>query len=257
MCKPTFYGIEYEINPWMDMKQGADRKLAISQWEQLSVTLTQLGAMVQFVDPVEHLPDMVFTANAGLVSGNRVILSNFRHKERQGEAPQYQRWFEVNGYTVETLPKEHPFEGEGDALFVGQILFAGYIYRSDVYSHDLIAERLGIEVLSLQLTDPRFYHLDTCFCPLAPDTAAYVPTAFDDYARKVLTANIPHLIEIGEADAEKFAANTVVLGSDVVMNAGCDAFARVLEDRGFCIHPVDLSQFLRAGGSAKCLVLRL
>jgi N-dimethylarginine dimethylaminohydrolase len=158
---------------------------------------------------------------------------------------------------VELLPTKYAFEGEGDALFVGNDLFVGYRFRTDVHAHRLIGEMLGLRVISLHLTDGYFYHLDTCFCPLGPDVAAYYPPAFDAYAQQVLKAHIPRLFEVSEADTRRFAANAVVVEKNVVMNVGCDAFQRTLEAEGFCVYPVDLSQFLLAGGSAKCLVLRL
>lgn len=257
MCRPDFYGVEYEINPWMDRRRAPDREKARQQWQELYETLHGLGAHIELIEPAPRQPDMVFTANAGLVVGGRVILSNFRHKERQGETPYFRRWFESRGYAVETLPAEHPFEGEGDALFCGGKLFAGYLYRSDVFSHRLLSERLGVEVLSLQLTDPRYYHLDTCFCPLRAGLAAYYPAAFDVYAQKVLSENITELIEISEADAARFAANAVVLGNAVVLNAGSAKFSDSLRGHGREVFEVDLSQFLRAGGAAKCLILQL
>jgi N-dimethylarginine dimethylaminohydrolase len=258
MCPPDYYGIEYEINPWMNRQRQADRTLARQQWEQLRATLIeQVGACLQAVDAVSGLPDMTFTANAGLVHGCRVILSNFRYTERRFEATHFRRWFEAHGYQVELMPTEYAFEGEGDALFVGDQLFAGYRFRTDVHTHRLIGELLGCQVLSLQLVDAYFYHLDTCFCPLAPDMAAYYPPAFDAYAQRVLANNIPRLLEISDRDAHRFGANAVVVGKHLVVNAGCDSFQQSLEAEGFHVYPVELSQFLLAGGSAKCLVLRL
>ena len=258
MCSPDYYGIEYEINPWMDRQRSTKLGLALKQWEQLRATLAkQTGVSILTVNPVQGLPDMVFTANAGLVYGNRAILSNFRHAERQGEAIHFHRWFERFACQVEALPAKYAFEGEGDALFMGDQLFVGYHFRTDVNAHRRIGEMLGLHVISLHLTDPYFYHLDTCFCPLGPNIAAYYPPAFDTYAQQVLKANIPRLLEISSHDARRFAANAVVVGKNVVMNTGCDSFRRTLEAEGFRVYPVDLSQFLLAGGSAKCLVLHL
>src|SRR5205085_12484638 len=142
--------------------------------------------------------------NAGLIRDDRVVLSNFRHQQRQGEAPIFRRWFEARGLRVETLPPTVYFEGEGDALFLGERLFAGYRWRSDARAHYLLGEILGVQVLSLELMDPRFYHLDTCFCPLDSATAAYYPGAFDEYARRVLEANVPQLIPVDEKEAARF-----------------------------------------------------
>ena len=122
----------------------------------------------------------------GLVLGQNVVLSRFFHKERQGEEPFFKQWFEQQGHTVYELPKDLPFEGAGDALFdrEGRWLWAGYGFRSELDSHPLIAKWLDVEVLSLRLMDERFYHLDTCFCPLANGYLLYYPPAFDSYSNR-------------------------------------------------------------------------
>ena len=258
MAPPDFYGIEYEINPWMSRSRPASRTKAMQQWRALRrILIDDLDGEVLEVRPKPGLPDLVFTANAGLVVGRRAILSNFRHPERQAEAPVFREWFEANGFTVETLPPERDFEGEGDALFAGETLFAGYHFRSDVQSHGLIGELLGVRVISLQLTDPWYYHLDTCFCPLNADTVAYYPPAFDDYARRAIEAHVLHRIELHPDEAQRFAANAVVVGKNVALNAGCPRFEAALRDLGFTPHPTLLDEFQKAGGSAKCLTLHL
>jgi N-dimethylarginine dimethylaminohydrolase len=264
MCLPRHYGIDYEINPWMDRRRQVDRRRAIAQWRNLyraltSETATPGGpvAEVELLAPQRGLPDLVFTANAGLVYGDRFVPSRFRHVERAGEEPIFRAWFAEHGFELVDLPEGCAFEGAGDALFCGENLFAGYHYRSDIRSHRMLSERLGVPVLSLELVDPRFYHLDTCFCPLDRESAIYYPGAFDDYGRRVLQERIPHLIGITDEDAALFGANAVVLGRDVFLNAGCDTLYRQLEERGFQPHAVELGEFLKSGGSAKCLTLDL
>ncbi len=256
MCPPDFYGIEYEINPWMDLRRPADPARACAQWRALYEVLTgALGVRVERLTPTQGLPDLVFTANAGLVVPGRFIASRFLHPERQKEQPTYDAWFRARNYAVETLPEGTCFEGEGDALWLGDTLFAGYRIRSDVRSHQAIAATLGCEVLSLELVDPRFYHLDTCFCPLDDRRVLYYPSAFDEYGRRVITQFVPEPIAVDDADALRFACNAVVVGRDIVVQAGCDALETTLRAAGFTPHPVDLSEFHKAGGSAKCLVL--
>jgi N-dimethylarginine dimethylaminohydrolase len=258
MCPPDYYGIEYEINPWMDRKRGADREKAIAQWEALYATLTgPVGATVELLEPVRGLPDMVFTANAGLVAGKRFIPSRFRHPVRSGEEPHFHRWFESNGYEVLSLPEGCIFEGAGDALACGETLFAGYHFRSHVSSHRELSRLLGTRVLSLELTDPRFYHLDTCFCPLDPDSAIYYPDAFDRYAQRVLAGGVSRPMLADAPDAARFGCNAVVVDRHVVLNAGCEGLRRRLEESGYKVHEVDLSEYLKSGGAAKCLTLRL
>src|SRR5262249_40485039 len=149
------------------------------------------------------------------------------------------------------------FEGAGDALFCGETLFAGYRFRSDVRSHQWVADRLGVEVLPMELVDPRFYHLDTCFCPLSEREAIYYPGALDDYGRSVLRDRIPGLVEVSSEEAVSFSCNAVVVGRSVVLNAGVPKLTGALEAAGYRVHPLTLTEFIKSGGSAKCLTLRL
>lgn len=257
MCPPDFYGIEYEINPWMSRSRQSDREQAEAQWAALRGILERCGAEVQILPPVEGLPDMVFTANAALMYGRRAILARFRPEQRRGETPYVADWLAARGYDVESIPTEFAFEGAGDALFCGETLFAGYRIRSDARGHQLIAERLGCPVIPVELVNTRYYHLDTCFCPLDPETAIYFPAAFDSYALLAIRSRIPNLIEVCEDEATRFACNAVVVGRTVVTNEGCPQLHADLAAHGFSPLETPLDEFLKAGGSAKCLTLRL
>ncbi len=258
MASPRYYAIEYEINPWMSRLHGAEPTLAQAQWSHLCETLADAcAAELVFVDPQPGLPDLVFTANAGLVADRRVILSRFRFPVRSGEEPVFGAWFREHGFEVDELPEDVFFEGAGDALFSGEKLFCGYHFRSEIRSHTLVAERLGRRVLSLQLTDPRFYHLDTCFCPLSRGEVIYYPSAFDEYGRKVIEANVADAIVVNDEDAHRFGCNAICVGDHVVVPAGCSRLVSDLTGRGYTVHSVNLSEYLKSGGAAKCLTLRL
>ena len=257
MCPPDYYGIEYEINPWMSRSHGSDRVVAANQWADLVAILRGLGAEVELLAPQPGLPDLVFTANAGLVFGSRFFSSRFRHAVRARETPHFDDWFAAHGFTVEHLPEDVYFEGAGDALFCGPTLFAGYRIRSDVRGHQYLAEVLGKRVLAVELVNPYFYHLDTCFCPLAPGEALWHPGAFDAYGRKVIEGHIPRLLAVAEADANRFGCNAVVVGKTVVVNAGCGQLMADLRAWGYDPVAVELDEFIKSGGSAKCLTLRL
>jgi N-dimethylarginine dimethylaminohydrolase len=257
MCPPDYYGIEYEINPWMSRSRGSIPDKAKKQWQGLYDILCELGVTVELLKPQSGLPDLVFTANAGLVFGNRFFSSQFRHDVRTRETPVFDAWFKDHKFIVEHLPEDMYFEGAGDALFCGPTLFAGYRIRSDVHGHQYLAHVLGKQVLPVELINPRFYHLDTCFCPLAPGEAIYYPAAFDAYGRKVIETHIPNLIAIREPEAHRFGANAVIVGKTVVHNTGCERLATDLKARGYRSIPTELDEFLKAGGSAKCLTLRL
>ena len=261
MCPPKHYDVDYVINPWMEgniHKSSRDR--AVEQWQKLHHILKN-EAIVDLVNPQKGWPDMVFTANAGLVLGDNVVLSRFFHKERQGEEPHFKQWFEDNGFTVYQLPKDLPFEGAGDALLdrEGRWLWAGYGFRSELDSHPYIAKWLDIEVLSLHLIDERFYHLDTCFCPLTGGYLLYYPGAFDSYSNHLIEMRVPaeKRIAIEEADAVNFACNAVNVDKTVVMNKASDRLKQTLQEVGFEIIETPLTEFLKAGGAAKCLTLRI
>ncbi|MFM8294794.1 MAG: TIGR00300 family protein [Microcystaceae cyanobacterium] len=261
MCPPDHYDVDYVINPWMEgniHKSSRDR--AVEQWQKLYHVLKD-RALVDLVTPAKGWPDMVFTANAGLVLGDNVVLSRFFHKERQGEEPYFKAWFEENGFTVYELPKDLPFEGAGDALFdrEGRWLWAGYGFRSELDSHPYIAEWLDTEVVSLRLIDERFYHLDTCFCPLAGGYLLYYPPAFDSYSNRVIELRVPaeKRIIVEEPDAVCFACNAVNVNQTIVMNQVSDRLKQQLGQAGFEVVETPLSEFLKAGGAAKCLTLRV
>jgi len=257
MCPPDHYGIEYEINPWMNRSLGAVRTLAFSQWKALHAALASLGATIELLEPQPGLPDLVFTANAGLMFRELFLSSRFKHEVRAKESPVFDAWFAAHEFEVEHMPPDHFHEGAGDALFCGDVLFAGYRQRSDAASHQWVAQRLGVRCLPLELVNPRFYHLDTCFCPIAPGRAIYFPGAFDDYGKRVLAAHVPELIPVVEPEAHRFGCNAVVVGKSIVHNSGCPNLAESLSKAGFTSIEVELDEFLKAGGSAKCLTLRL
>jgi len=257
MCPPECYGIEYEINPWMSRRRGADPQVATDQWHKLRALIEAAGATVSCLRPVKGLPDLVFTANAAFVYENLVVLSRFHHAQRQPETPLCRAWFAEHGFRVHDLAAPGSFEGAGDALFCGDTLFAGYRIRSDVLTHQEIGELVGCRVVPLELVDANYYHLDTCFCPLSAESAIYFPAAFDEYGLRALREWIPDLVAVDAEEAARLACNAVVLGKTVITGAGCPDLHRQLRDRGFAPQETPLGEFIKAGGSAKCLTLRL
>ena len=261
MCAPEQFGIEYTINPWMDGNiNTASLEIAMIQWQKLYDTLTQC-AEIELITPQPGLPDLVFTANAGLVVGDKVIISRFYHPERQGEEPHFNEWFDRNGFVVHQLPPQLPFEGAGDALLdrEGAWLWAGYGFRTELDSHNYVANWLDLEVLSLRLIDRRFYHLDTCFCPLNGGYLLYYPPAFDRYSNQLIESRIPphKRIAASEADAIQFACNSVNIDELIIMNHASEGLQQRLNAAGFKVILTPLSEFLKAGGAAKCLTLKL
>ena len=257
MCPARHYGVLYEINPWMRREVAADPDRSLAQWEELVRTLESAGAAVETIDSVEGLPDMVFTANAGFVWGDRFVPSRFRHPERSGEEPHYAHWFALHGQRVVGLDGRPFFEGAGDALPFRDRIIAGYRIRSEFDAHTALAKAIDVEVLSIELTDPRFYHLDLTFCPLDERRALVVPAAWDDYGRDVVKAVVPEPIELTQEEALAFCANSVVIGNVVIMPSCTPRLESELSARGFEVRVSPVGEFLKAGGGVRCLTLAL
>lgn len=261
MCAPTFYDVDYVINPWMAGNvHRSSRERAAEQWEHLRMAVSKV-AEVLLIDPQPGSPDMVFTANAGLALHGTVAISSFFHRERQGEEQHFRRWFRDAGYSLREIPREAPFEGEGDALFEadGSRLWVGHGQRTVKSSLRYLAETWGMEARPLHLIDPRFYHLDTCFAPLTGGFAMYFPEAFDaeSLARIESAYPVEKRIVVSEMDAVHFACNAVNVARSIILNHVSGELRQRLERCGFSVEQVDLSEFLKAGGAAKCLVMRL
>jgi N-dimethylarginine dimethylaminohydrolase len=255
MCPPTFFTVSYEINPWMSADDPVDTELACQQWRELVATYDRLGLAVELVEPEPGLPDMVFAANAAVVVDGRALVARFRHRERRGEQRAYARWFEARG--LAGVDRAHRVnEGQGDVLRVGEVLLAGHGPRTTRAAHRELAAWSGREVVSLRLTDPRYYHLDTALFAVG-DTIAYQPEAFDHRARGVLERRFPDALQADGADAAVLGLNAVVAGDTVVLPAGTRRLASALESRGLKTVEVELSELRKAGGSVKCCTLEL
>lgn len=261
MCAPRHFEVAYVINPWMEgnIARGSN-PAATAQWQAL-LALLRRYADVDCISAEPGVPDLVFTANAGLVLGRQVLLSAFRHAERQPEEAYFSRWFSRHGFEVLTLPAGVYFEGAGDALFDRRlpILWMGHGHRTDEAAAAFIASLFDVDVVPLQLVDPHFYHLDTCLCPLEGGALLYYPDAFDRASQERIAALVsPELrIAVDAVDAAAFACNAVNCGRHVVMNQASGALARTLAALGYQLHQTPLSEFMKAGGSAKCLTLKL
>ena len=260
MCAPKYFGVHYNINPWMEGHIGqVDSTLARRQWNGFYNAL-QKHAEIHLIDSHPH-PDLVFTANAGLMIDNRFIPSRFKHEERRQEEPLFREWFEKRSAHIIPLPEHISFEGAGDALLEpgGKRLWCGYGFRTDREVHPFLAEQLGLEVISLRLADSRFYHLDTCLCPLLNGDVMYYPAAFDEASLNAIEAHVPpaNRIIVAEKDAIHFACNAVLMDRVLFLNHAGPELIQLLEHKGY--NPViqTVSEFLKAGGANKCLTLAL
>ncbi|WP_205873701.1 dimethylargininase [Mycobacterium camsae] len=255
MTPPTFFAVEYAINPWMDTGAAVDARLATAQWDRLRETYVRLGHRVDLVEPVAGLPDMVYAANGGFVAHGVAIVARFRFAERAGESRAYADWMSSNGYRP--VSTRHVNEGQGDLMLIGDMVLAGYGFRTDPRAHAEIAAALRMPVVSLELVDPRFYHLDTALAVLDENTIAYYPPAFSESAQNQLRALFADAIVVGTPDAFLFGLNVVSDGLHVVLPSAATGFANQLRAAGFEPIGVDLSELLKGGGSVKCCTLEV
>ncbi len=261
MCPPDFFGVDYVINPWMEGQKGhADAAEARRQWLDLKARVER-HAEALLLAPRPGLPDLVFTANAGLAKGGKVVISRFRFPQRRGEEVFFRDWFETHGYRVIDPPAGLFFEGAGDALHdaARDLFWVGHGFRSDAGVAPFLEQALATRAVPLGLTDPRFYHLDTCLCPLPGGFLLYFPGAFDPASRAAIESIAPDdkRIPVDDAEAEEFCCNAVALGKTLILNAASPRLRHRLTQAGFLVEATPLTQFMKAGGAAKCLTLEL
>jgi N-dimethylarginine dimethylaminohydrolase len=259
MCPPDYFEVAYSINPWMKATDAVNVSTARAQWDALKQVIEAAGAKVSEMPAQPGLPDLVFTANAAFMFRNKAIVARYRFPERQGEEPHVVHWLTQQGFEVMTLPKNLYFEGAGDALILQDRVLAGYRTRTDIQAHNFLTAETGLPVLSLELTHSRFYHVDVCLCPLSDGSLIYAPDAFDSYGNAVIEANVPAAkrIPVTLEEASRFACNAVNILDTVILNQGSERLNAELKSRGFHVVPLDMSEFLKSGGSSKCLTLRL
>ncbi len=255
MTPPTFFTVEYAINPWMDTSVPVDTHLALNQWEALRQTYKELGHTVELVEPVAGLPDMVYAANGGMMVNGRAVSARFAFPQRAGESAAYAEWMTRHGYRP--ADTRHTNEGQGDLLVIGSIILAGYGFRTERQAHTEIAAALQMPVVSLELVDPRFYHLDTALAVLDNTTIAFYSPAFSDASRAQLLELFPDAIEVSSADAFVLGLNAVSDGLNVVLPAAATGFTEQLREAGFRPIGIDLSELLKGGGSVKCCTLEV
>jgi len=255
MCRPEFFSVVYRINPWMDPHLPTDTALAVRQWETLYQTYLDLGFDVQLVDPIKGLPDMVYAANGGFVLDGIAYGASFTHPERQAEGPAYMDWFRDAGFDVRA--PQNINEGEGDFLLVGDVILAGTGFRSATDSHLELGEIFGRPVITLELVNPSFYHLDTAIAVLDDTNIAYLPSAFSKASLEILQKRYPDAIQVGEVDAAVLGLNSFSDGYNVVIAAKATDFESQLRARGYNPIGVDLSELLLGGGGVKCCTLEL
>ncbi|MDO8147836.1 N-dimethylarginine dimethylaminohydrolase [Isoptericola sp. b515] len=267
MCPPVHFDVVYAINPWMDLSVPVDAGHAVVQWQALKDAYEAHGHTVDVIEPEPGLPDMVYAANGGIVVNGQALAARFTHPERQPEGVAYDAWLRGSGAQhglVGLGQAAEQNEGEGDLLWDGEVMLAGTGFRTSRAAHAEVAERLGVDVVTLELVDPRFYHLDTALAVLTTASddgtrpeVAYFPEAFTPEAQAVLRERYPDAIIATEADAEVLGLNAVSDGKHVFLSDRATGMHAALRERGFTPVGIDLSELLKGGGSVKCCTLEL
>lgn len=264
MCRPDHFTVSYEINPWMHRTHPTDTSRAVRQWQALHDTYVRLGHEVELIDPIPGLNDMVYTANSGLVIDGVALGARFSVSQRRGEERPFRDWFAAHGFdVVEPVATQ---EGEGDLMLAGETILAGYGFRSQLDSHAEVAGVFGLEVVSLRLVNPAYYHLDTALCVLDPvqgpggaerANIAYRPSAFDERSQGELSERFPDAIRLPASVPETLELNAVSDGRNVVISPPASNFVAQLRERGYHPLPVDVSELHLGGGGIKCCTLEL
>lgn len=256
MCPPTFFDVSYRINPWMHPGEQVSQPRAMQQWETLRQAFVDAGHVVDVIEPAAGLPDMVFAANGGLVIDGRAVAARFRFRERADEAAAYEHWFAESGLTS-LGPTAAVNEGEGDFLVVGGLVLAGTGFRTHLEAHAEISALLRRPVVSLDLVDDRYYHLDTALAVLTDHEVAYFPEAFSRRSQALLHDLFPDAVLATADDAAAFGLNAVSDGRRVFLPAGATELEAQLIERGFEPHSIDVSELLKAGGGVKCCTMEI
>ncbi len=252
MCKPTHFQIKYKINPWMKLET-VNKSLAMYQWKSLVNIYKKLGIKVSIINQDKNFPDMVFAADQGIVLKDKILISNFKYKERQGESILYRKWFIKNNIKVETIPNDIIFEGGGESVDFKNNLLVGVGFRTNLSAINYLSKKVDKKIITLKLINDSFYHLDTCLFVLDDKYIFYYPQAFSKSSITTIKTLSENIFEISEKEASNFAANSVFINGTVIIQANNPAFKNKIESLGYKVVKVDVGEFAKAGGGIHCL----
>ncbi|OGH12994.1 MAG: hypothetical protein A2687_01085 [Candidatus Levybacteria bacterium RIFCSPHIGHO2_01_FULL_38_26] len=253
LCPPAYFSVKYKINPWMNPAVPVKSSLAQKQWQSLVDACNNLSSSVNFINPAPNQPDMVFAANGFFSIGKKAVLARFRYKERQGETKFYKKWLDYHGYEV-IDPNPIKYEGEGDTLLTGDMILQGYGFRSDKESAKIIAAAFpDKKVIPLRLVDERFYHLDICCLPINKNLIYFYEKTFDKESADAIKSHFKKAVAISDEEALSFALNSLIFEQTVITNKNANQFTERVSKDGLKTITLDMSEFIKAGGSVKCL----
>jgi N-dimethylarginine dimethylaminohydrolase len=263
MVEPNHFRVDYTINPYMDVHDQPDHVRAREQWLELIDAIRAAGGEVEVLEQRPDAPDMVYAMNLGLAvspdpaPGKRghVVLSHMRYAERRMETLTAAPWFEAAGFTTSYVGRDGVgahFEA-GDAFAWRDGLVVGYGPRTEQLGLKHLALDLDVRVRGLRIAHPGMYHLDLAFCPLDDTRAMVCPAAFDEASADAALAMVPEPLVLTEEEALTFCANSIVIDCTIIMPSCPDRVRARLEEWGFEIVLVDVSEFHKGGGSIRCL----
>jgi N-dimethylarginine dimethylaminohydrolase len=262
VVEPNHFRVEYAINPYMDVHDQPDAGRTRTQWLDLVETLRTAGATVRVLGQRPDAPDMVYAMNLGLAIGGApeekapaVVLSHMRYPERRMETPTARQWFVEHGFRTTYVGRDGvgAHLEAGDAFAFGDSLVVGYGPRTEELALKHLATELDVRVRGLRITHPGMYHLDLAFCPLDSTRAMVCPAALDEASAAAVLELVPEPLVLSEKEALTFCANSVVVGRTVVMPSCPDRVRGQLEEWGFTVVLVDVSELHKGGGSVRCL----
>jgi N-dimethylarginine dimethylaminohydrolase len=258
LCPPLHFDITYEINPWMNTQIQVNKNTVHQQYTSLKKMYESIGILFKEITPEAGLSDQVYTTDTGHAERNIFIKSNFRYPERRNESLLMAHFLEKKGYEIKTIPEGIYFEGQGDFVRNTNAYFLGHGKRSMKEAAPFLEKILKKQVIPIELPDPYFYHLDTCFSSLSTDVALMYLPAFTSEGSQKIKGHFKTVISIDESDAKQFVCNLVVYGNHLIINSGIsESLEKTLADLGFEVHRVDMSEYIKGGGSVKCISLQL
>jgi N-dimethylarginine dimethylaminohydrolase len=250
--EPNHFRVDYAINPYMDVADQPDPVKAREQWLTMVEQIRAAGAEVEVLEQRPDAPDMVYAMNLGLVVNkpgeDHVVMSHMRYAERRMETLTATSWFEAAGFSRSFVGRDGVgahFEA-GDVFAFGDALVAGYGPRTEQLGLKHLAVDLNVRVRGLRITHPGMYHLDLAFCPLDETRAMVCPAAFDEASAEAALAMVPEPLVLTEEEALTFCANSIVIGNKILMPTCPERVRGQLEEWGFEIVLVDVSEFHKA-----------
>jgi N-dimethylarginine dimethylaminohydrolase len=258
MCPPNYFDVEYEINPWMNKDNKVNRVAVLNTYSAVKSVYDAVGFPVYEIEQEKGLPDMVYTANIGYAEGNVFLRSNFKHPERRKEPKLAADFLKQNGFEIHTVPEEIFFEGEGDVIRSDKKYFMGHGKRTDPRAKKYLEETFKKEFIDLELIDPYYYHLDTCFAPLNDDVVVINRKSFTPEALGKIEKSFNKIIDTNDQDNKVLACNLVVAGNVVVLGKGISPeLSENIKKEGFEVREIDMSEYMKGGESVKCITFEI